>query len=272
MKNIVTITFNPAIDKTISVERLIATHKMKTNEPIYFAGGGGVNVSRAIQNLGYSSRAIYFEGGKTGAFFSTILAATKVDAISIGISGDTRENFIVKEMLTGKQFRFGLPGPMITATEISSLLHNLTLMKRIDYLVVSGSLTPFIPSNIFVQLKEIADLKRAKLVVDTSGDALRSALDCNPFLIKPSLRELAHVAGKKRINVTSAIHIAKDMALSGKCEVVVISMGNLGAMLITADLVVKVTAPKVQVISTVGAGDSMLAGILISTLQRSTMQ
>jgi 6-phosphofructokinase 2 len=264
MKRIVTVTFNPAVDKSTMVEELISEHKMHTNEPYYHAGGGGVNVVRALHNLGFPATAIYFKGGRMGAFFVDLLDAEKVTSIPIDIKGATRENFIVNERSTGRQFRFGLPGPEISSDELNDLFFQLKAIDHFDFLVVSGSLQSSVPMDIFDKLKAIAVSKDAKIVVDTSGKALESSLSTGVFLIKPSLRELAGLVGEREINVKQAIEVARDLIRDRKCEVIVISMGGRGATLVTDKRTLMVHAPKVSVVSTVGAGDSMLAGILAS--------
>lgn len=264
MKNIVTITFNPAIDKSTSVDRLISEHKMKTTEPVYDAGGGGVNIARALKKLGFASTAVYFEGGETGKFFSGLLSDEEIDTLPVKIAGSTRENFIVAEKLTGRQFRFGLPGPKVSPKEQKELLAKLASIEQIDFLVVSGSLTPGISLGIYKKLKKITDARNAKLVVDTSGNALQHALYSGLYLIKPSLREMASLMGKKQLNINQAIRAARDIISSGKAEIIVISMGNRGAILITETILLSVPAPPVNVVNSVGAGDSMLAGILFS--------
>lgn len=262
MKHILTVTFNPAIDKNITVEKLIPEYKMKTSEPVYQPGGGGVNVSRALKKLGYASTAVYCEGGDSGRFFSELLAEEQVETIAITIQNPTRENFIVYELQTHRQYRFGLPGPEISAAEVDLLLSTVEKMEYIDFLVVSGSIPHSIPLDIFQRLKEIAVLKTARLVVDTSGASLKRALESGVFLIKPSISEMAVLAGKKVIDVQQAIETAKQIIFSGQCEVIIISLGGEGAVLVTKELVLKLGAPNIPVVSTVGAGDSMLAGIL----------
>lgn len=262
MKSIVTITFNPAIDKSTTVDRLIPEHKMKTSWPLYQPGGGGVNIARALKKLGFSATAVYFAGGNEGKFYSNLLAAENVNTIPIVIQGSTRENFIVNELSTGKQFRFGLPGPVISPDELELLLNNIKAFNQIDYLVVSGSIPDSIPLTVFEDLKAIAVLKKASLVVDSSGAALKSALAVGVYLIKPSLSEMAELAGRHDLNLAETIEAARGIVHSGKCKIIMISMGAEGAVLVSSDLTMKITPPQVSVVSTVGAGDSMLAGFL----------
>ena len=262
MKHIVTVTFNPAVDKSTTVPQLVPSHKMKTTAPVYQPGGGGVNVARALKMLGTPATAIYFEGGNAGLFFSALLEEEGVNTIPIKTQGATRENFIVSEVSTGKQYRFGLPAPAISEAELAQLLGAIAAIEHLDYLVISGSIPENIPLSIFERLKSIADLKKARLVVDTSGLALAEALTAGLYLIKPSLSEIAELSGKHNISKEEAIEAAKQLINSNKCEIIVISLGGDGAVLVSKDAVFDVAAPQVKVMSTVGAGDSMLAGIL----------
>ena len=262
MKHIVTVTFNPAIDKSTIVEKLVPTHKMKTSAPIYQAGGGGVNITRALNMLGMRATAVYFEGGATGRFFTGLLTEEGVGILPVKTRGVTRENFIVNELSTNRQFRFGLPGPEISAAELDEMLNAIAGIAHIDYLVISGSVPDTVPLTIFKNLKAIADQKKAKLVVDTSGAALSSALSFGVHLIKPSISEMAELMGKQELAIPEAISAAKGIITSGQCEIVVLSLGADGAIIIADEFMRQVAAPPVQVLSTVGAGDSMLAGIL----------
>lgn len=266
MKCIVTITFNPAIDKSSTVDKLVPELKMKASAPLYQPGGGGVNIARALKKLNFSATAVYFEGGNAGKFYSSLLAAESVNTIPIAIKGSTRENFIVNELSTGKQFRFGFPGPVINIGELELLLDNVKAFNLIDYLVVSGSIPESVPLSVFEDLKAIADLRKAKLVVDSSGPALKSALAAGVYLIKPSLSEMGDLVGQRELNLVQAIEAAREIIKSKKCEIILLSIGSQGAVLVSSERTMKVTPPQVNVISTVGAGDSMLAGFLLQLL------
>ena len=133
-----------------------------------------------------------------------------------------------------------------------------------EYIVASGSLAPGVPTDIYAQIAAIAKSKGAKLIVDTSGEALKAAADEGIFLLKPNLAELSSLAGREEINAELVDDVAREIIGKGNCEVVVVSLGPAGAMLVTANEIIQATPPAVKKRSTVGAGDSMVAGIVLS--------
>ncbi|MET3115604.1 6-phosphofructokinase 2 [Pedobacter sp. CG_S7] len=272
MTAIVTLTFNPAIDKSTSVPLLIPEKKLNCTAPHYEPGGGGVNVARALKKLGAQATAIYLAGGITGKMYTQLLFKEAVNTIVVPTKGSTRENFIVEEIQTNKQYRFGLPGAQINEQEWQRCLSELEQLTEISYIVVSGSLPPGIPETIFSKITAIAQQKKAKLVVDTSGEALKHAVNAGVYLIKPSLGELAMLAGMENVTNDQVVEISRKVIEKGTCEVIVVSMGAAGAMLVTKELAIKVNAPEVKIRSTVGAGDSMVAGMVLSLLKNYSLE
>ncbi|WP_084287419.1 1-phosphofructokinase family hexose kinase [Pedobacter nyackensis] len=259
---IITLTFSPAIDKSTSVPLLIPEKKLKCSDPVYEPGGGGINVARAIKRLDGYATAIYFEGGCTGNVFTKLLHKESIDIIPIKTSGATRENLVVKEIETNRQFRFGMPGVRLTGRAYQKCLLALDNIPDIAYIVVSGSVPPGVPADIFVKIARIAKSKNAKLIVDTSGEALSQAIASGVYLIKPNLKELATLTGKEILGIDQVKEAAKEIINKFKCEVIVVSLGAQGAILVTKNSCYQITPPNVNVQSTVGAGDSMLAGIV----------
>ena len=135
-------------------------------------------------------------------------------------------------------------------------------IKDVEFIIASGSLPPGVPENIYARLAKIAKSKNAKLIVDTSGEALQHAADEGVYLLKPNLGELSSLAGKKELQQGEVTDIARDIIAKGQCEVMVVSMGAAGAMLVTNDVCEIFAPPPVKRISTVGAGDCMVAGIV----------
>ena len=263
MAAIITVTFNPAIDKLSSVPVLIPEKKLKCSAPVFEAGGGGVNVARAIKKLGGHAVALYLAGGHTGKLFTHMLMDEHVESIVTETLGYTRENLIMLETASNQQYRFGMPGPHISEPEWQDCLKNINQMPGVEYIVASGSLPPGVPTDIFARIACIARQKNARMIVDTSGEALKQAVQEGVFLIKPNLGELSSLAGKDELGLESVDDVAMEVIASGKCEVVVVSMGPTGAMLVTKDLVKQIIPPPVRIKSTVGAGDCMVAGIVL---------
>jgi 6-phosphofructokinase 2 len=262
MSSIVTITFSPCIDKSTSVSELTPEKKLKCTAPKLEPGGGGINVARAIKKLGGEATAIFPSGGYTGKFFNYLIERENVPAVIIETTNETRENIIVLDESSNNQYRFGMPGTELSKTEWKQCLKAVEEINNAEFIIASGSLPTGVPLNIYAQLAKIAKSKNAKFIVDTSGEALKQAVDEGVYLLKPNLGELSSLAGKKELQYSEVKDVAAQIIARGKCEVMVISMGAEGAMLVTKDVSEIITPPAVERKSTVGAGDSMVAGIV----------
>ncbi|WP_449436825.1 1-phosphofructokinase family hexose kinase [Pedobacter steynii] len=161
--SIVTLTLCPAIDKSATVPILIPEKKLNCSAPIYEPGGGGINVARAIKRLGGNAMAIYLAGGYTGTFFTKLLKKENITTLPIKIINPTRENLVIKELSTQRQYRFGMPGPEISFTEWQDSLKAVEQLNDVEYLVISGSLPPGAPANIFSKIAEICRAKKQNL-------------------------------------------------------------------------------------------------------------
>jgi len=195
MSQIITITLNPAIDKSTSVAELVPDKKLKCSLPVFQPGGGGVNVARAIKRLGADALALYLAGGYTGNFFTQLLEEEGVFSKAIGIRGHTRENLIVVEEKTKRQYRFGMPGPSVNKDEWKHLLLVLEEEKDVSYFVASGAVPAGIPDDIFARIASIAKKKKARFILDSSGEALKQGLEQGVFLIKPNFGKIVLMAG-----------------------------------------------------------------------------
>lgn len=262
MPKIITITFNPSIDKSTSVFSLIPEIKLKCDLPLYEPGGGGINVARAINKLGGDAIAVYLAGGHTGDKFIELLKTVAVKSIQTKTRNNTRENLVVLEESTNKQFRFGMPGMEVYESEWSECLRSIDNIDGIDYIIASGSLPAGIPTDIFVRIGLIAKKKKARYIVDTAGEALKLAVEAGVYLIKPNLEELGSLTTTKNLDIQSIRPYAYQIIDKRQCEVIVVSLGAAGAWLFSKDQSARIEPPKVIRKSTVGAGDSMVAGIV----------
>lgn len=251
---------------------LIPEKKLRCSEPVYEPGGGGINVARAIKKLGGKATALYMAGGYTGKAFTELLNKEGVDSILAEIKENTRENLVVYEVSTNQQYRFGMPGPSILKQEWEQCLAHLENIKEADFIIVSGALPPGIPIAVYSEIVSIAGRMNAKLIVDTSGEALMEAVQAGLYLIKPNLAELSSLLGKEDLNIERVDEAAKEVINKWKCEVVVVSMAAAGAMLVTENLAMHIMPPAVKIKSTVGAGDSMVAGIVLSLAQNKSIE
>jgi 6-phosphofructokinase 2 len=264
MNKIITLTFSPCIDKSTTVESLIPEKKLKCTPPKLEPGGGGINIARAIKKLGGEALAIFPSGGYTGKFFNHLLELEKIPSAIIETKHETRENFVVLDETTNKQYRLGMPGTPLLKKEWQACLKAVKSINNVEFIIASGSLPPGVPLNIYAQLARIAKHSQAKFIVDTSGEALKEAVDEGVYLLKPNLGELASLVGIERVDIRDVEEIAKTLIHKNKCAIIVVSLGAEGAMLVTKNETYKTKPPKVEVKSTVGAGDSMVAGFVYS--------
>jgi len=264
MSKIITVTFNPAIDKSTSIDKLIPDKKLNCAIPVYEPGGGGINVARAIKKLGGEAVAFYLAGGYSSVKFNELLNEEEIKSIVTKTKNNIRENLVVVEEISNKQFRFGMPGMEVFEPEWKAFLKSIEQVEEVDFIVASGSLPKGIPKDIFGRIALIAQNKKAKFIVDTTGEALIKAVEAGVYLIKPNLGELSSLLGIEEIKIESVGKVARQLIEKGKCEVAVVSLGADGAMLVTKDDMHTIKPPKVERKSTVGAGDSMVAGIVLS--------
>jgi 6-phosphofructokinase 2 len=264
MHHIVTITFSPSIDKSTTVSSLLPEKKLKCTTPRLDPGGGGINVARAIKKLGGEATAIFPSGGYTGKFFNHLMHEENIPSIIIETSQETRENIEVLDESSGNQYRFGFPGTELSQKEWKECVAALENIQDAEFIVASGSLPPGVPVDVYGQLAKIAKKQNSKFIVDTSGEALRHALEEGVYMIKPNLGELSALLGISRIETDQVESFAKKIIDKYHCEIVVVSYGKDGAMLVTKSETYQVKSPEVTKKSTVGAGDSMVAGIVLS--------
>jgi 6-phosphofructokinase 2 len=265
MKKIVTLAMNPAIDKSASVDHVVAERKLYCTPPRFEPGGGGVNVSRAIKKLGGESLLLYPSGGLTGNRLQELLDREGLKHRPFPIAGLIRESLVILEESTGQQYRFGMPGPEIQKEEWEPFLRELEAMEPSpDYVVASGSLPPGVPPDFYARVARAGKKRGAKAIIDVSGEALEAALQEGVFLIKPNVREFRGLVGEEIKEESQIKAEAQKMVQSGRCEVLVISLGAAGALVVSKEFAEHLLPPTVPIVSKVGAGDSMVAGIVLS--------
>jgi len=267
-QRIVTITVNPALDVAAGVDELVPERKLRCDHPIREAGGGGVNVARAIHSLGGTATACIAAGGATGSQLVSVLDSEGVATRVVPIQGWTRENVNIVERATGHQFRFCMPGPRVTDTEWQALIAEAVRLAP-EIAVLSGSLTDGVPVDFHV--RAMTALRGARVLVDTSGEALLACAGQGAYLIKASLRELATLVGAARVELAQLPALAAQAVARGACDVLVVSLGADGAMWTTKTEQERLAAPVVPVRSSVGAGDSMVAGIALALARGATL-
>lgn len=263
MPAILTVTMNPALDLSTSVDQVMPTHKLRCAAAQIHPGGGGINVARVVHRLGGDCLALYPAGGVTGQSLQRLLDDERVPNQCIAIAAETRESFSVHERSSGLDFRFVLPGPMLQASDWQACLDALAALPEAPrYLVASGSLPPGVPADFYARLSAQAKARGSRVVLDTSGPALAAALAEGVDLFKPSLRELRDLTGLPLTAEAQWCAAARQLIDQGQARIVALSLGEEGAMLVTADQAWRAPALQVAVASTIGAGDSFLGGLV----------
>lgn len=258
---IYTITLNPALDHYMEVDRFLVEDANRVKGERFFAGGKGIDVSRAIRRLGGDSIALGFIGGHNGRVMVDMLKAEGVATYFTPISGETRRNLIISTG-TGSQTIFNTRGPSITAEEWRCFLLHLQAMELKDtYVVLGGSLPIGMPSDSYREIIELVQKRGARAVLDADGAALRHGLRARPFAIKPNVNELRRLMGRRIRGEQELIKAAADLNRKG-IKIVMVSRGRHGLLVISGSDRYKAIPPAVKVRSTIGAGDSTVAGFV----------
>ena len=279
MSRILTLTLNPALDISTAIDRVEPVHKMRCGEPAQHPGGGGINVARVLHRLGADVTAIYPAGGASGAALTKLLQAEGVPAQVVPIAGQTRESFSVHESSSGLDWRFVLPGPTLSEAELRACCD--ALMTAADggvpargglpsgdtWVVASGGLPPGVSGSCYADLARAVRARGARFVIDTNGPPLAQALTVGVDVFKPSLRELRELTGQPLSDEASQVAAARSLIDAGRAGAVALSLGERGAILVTAEGAWRAAALNVPVASTIGAGDSFVAGLVFGLAQ-----
>lgn len=273
MQTILTLTMNPSVDVSTTAERVVPDDKLRCQAPRYETGGGGINVSRVIHRSGGPTTAFYTSGGGNGRMLQSLLDEEGLDHHPILISDSTRQNFTVLDESTEEEFRFVLPGPTVTENEWRSCIDALFAVEpRPDYIVMSGSLPPGVPDDFYAQIARRAKREGTRIIVDASGEPLREAMDEGLYLIKPNLQELSLLTGRELETPSEQETVVKEIIARGQSEVVIVSSGREGALVASKDGSERLQPPEVSEQSAVGAGDSMVALIVLNLAQGSSLE
>ena len=269
MKPIVTLTLNPAIDSSCQADEVRPVLKIRTTGERYDPGGGGINVARVIRELGGDAIAVYLAGGLTGQALTRMIDAIGLQHRAVPIRGYTRVSHTVYERSSGQEYRFVPQGPEIHDDEWQTCLRELDGLE-FDYLVASGSLPRGVPDDFYARMAGMVSGKGARFVLDTSGEALKRALDAGVYLVKPNLREFESVVGRSLRDPAEQEAAAMQLIARGRAEIVTVSLGSDGALLATGAGCRRLRAPKVKPRSTVGAGDSFVGAMTLVLAQGRT--
>lgn len=264
MRRILTITLNPAIDITTAVGELAPGRKLRCETPRIDPGGGGVNVSRMINELGGATTALVAVGGATGELMRTLLGNAGIEAVFLDADGMTRQSFAVHDNATAAQYRFVLPGPTQNASFADRALatvNDLLTGGDFPYVVASGSLPPGVSENFYGDLAEVVRAQASRLILDTSGPGLRAALGRGVFLLRTNRIEARELATGFVNDPDDPQGLARSLLESGAAEFVIITLGADGMLMASKSGMVRIESPRVDVVSPVGAGDSFVGAL-----------
>lgn len=269
---IATVTLNPSLDKTITVDRLVLDEANRWTSLRRDAGGKGINVSRVLYELKCDTTAYGFNGGLGGEVLERLLKKQGVPFDFTHIEGEIRSNLIITNLETRRQTRIDAPGPRISKEELDSLIEKLhTIQPKPDFLVFAGSVPPGVPKTIYHQLISMAKQNGIKTVLDCDGEWLEEGIKAVPDIIKPNVHEAEQLLDTKLTDEAGIIK-AVGQLLSRGIEIVIISRGKNGLIISNGEETLKVTSPPVEVSSTVGSGDSAIAGLLLKLRQGESLE
>lgn len=263
MADIATLTLSPALDVSTSVDVVTPRRKLRCDAPRFDPGGGGINVARVAVRLGAGATAVAPLGGNSGALISEFLAAERVNVERIDLDATTRENFSVASRSTGEQFRFVLP-PLALSAPAAQRCRDALLAAgaHARCVVVSGSIDIANPQDFFTSIVDLLD--PTPVIIDTSGRALGAALHSGAAMVKPSARELSEVVGRPLVTERDILDAARETLSVSQVSALLTSIGAGGAFFLQRDRTpVRFRAPTVRVRSTIGAGDSLVAGVAV---------
>ncbi len=263
---IVTLTLNPSLDEWVRLPtlRIGALNRAASFER--FPGGKGINVSRVVHELGRRTRAVGIAGGYDGHILSRLLEEQRIPHKLVHVRGATRNNYQLQTQTPPVITQVNTPGPKVSAAALRAASRLVCASpKRTDCVVLSGSLPPGAPASIYARILKAVARHQILTVLDSSGAALREGLAGRPWLIKPNRDEAQELLGRALSNEASVVKAVRE--LTSSASVVIISLGGDGAVLATKEQTLRAWAPKIEVHSTIGAGDSLVAGFVTEWLR-----
>jgi 6-phosphofructokinase 2 len=261
-----TLTLNPALDVSLRVPALEPDRKMYGRDVHEQPGGGGVNVARVARRFGSDVLAVVLSGGATGALIVELMRTEGVRVAPVPIAGETRRNMTVTDESTGRQYRFVMPGPHVTTEELDAAITVLTAsIGPAAIVVVSGSVPAGLDAEVVARATACVEEAGGRLIVDVPGSSLGAFARSGTTLLKPSLRELEHFIGRSLGTHAEIDCAARALLALGPNHNVIVSLGATGAILVRQDdTSVWLHAPHVRTVSTVGAGDSLVAACAVA--------
>ena len=263
---IYTITLNPALDRTIWINRIRDDVSNRILKEHSYAGGKSIDVSKVLKNFGIDSTALGFVGGFAGMELEGRLLNEGVQSDFVRVSGETRTNIIIHEETTGKQMAFNARGPEVQPHELMQLIDKIGKLTEPEVVAIGGSLPPGASPEIYRKIVTMAKNAGARVVLDVDGEGLRLGLKAKPHIIKPNIHELSGLIGRDLGDLSEVAAAAKELNKEG-IEIVLVSMGPKGILMVSDSEEAVAVPPEVKVENTIGAGDSSVAGFLFGLVK-----
>ncbi|MGV8983066.1 1-phosphofructokinase [Clostridium sp.] len=261
---IITITLNPAVDKTIEIDNFSVGNVNRVTSIRLDAGGKGINVSKVIKNLGGQSRAMGIVSGTPGRFIKEYLDEINISNDFVFTKGETRTNIKVVDMINHTNTDINEAGPAASLKDLNDVSDKVfNNINSDDIIILSGSVPSNVDKRIYGNWITKAKEKGAKTILDADGEMLKVGILSGPYLVKPNIDELGAMFNKKIEGVAEIVEIAKSLLEYG-IIMVAVSLGSEGAVFVTKENTIYAHGLKVDVKSTVGAGDSMVAALVYS--------
>jgi 1-phosphofructokinase len=255
---IYTVTLNPSLDYIVEVDQVMLGELNRTKNETKFPGGKGINVSQVLKRLDVDSRALGFLGGFTGDYIEEFLTSHGINTDFVKVDEDTRINIKLK---SEDETEINAKGPNITEENFEALKGKIRELTSEDILVLAGSIPSTMPESTYEELVKLCNENGTKFIVDAEGELLKKVLPLNPFLIKPNHHELGDLFNTVINSCEEVIPYGRELIKQG-AQNVIVSLADKGAVLINKDLALIATSPEGDVKSSVGAGDSMVAGFI----------
>ncbi len=264
---VVTVTLNPAVDKTVIVPNFRPERVVRVKEVFIYPSGKGINVARVLVRLGIRAICLGFVGGHFGSFLVEGLTREGIEHDFTTVSDETRINLTIRDPKAGLEVHLVEPGSKVTGEDWQRFIATYERhLSDASWVVLCGSLPPGAPIDAYSQLIRIANEKGVPCALDTSGDALRKGVEAKPKLIKPNRQELAELVGSE-LDCDEKLRSAVSKVHELGVDIVVVSLGKEGALGSDRKNLWKATPPPVKVVNTIGSGDALLGGLIFALLK-----
>ena len=266
-----TITLNPSIDQNILVDRLVKDDANRAKAIHVTAGGKGINVSKVVRELGGRTKAYALLGGFTGEYLKDLARPLDFQLVAEPVRGSTRVNTVLTDLKDDTQTRVSAPGPVISAGEVERFTRRLLAARPKPFVwALGGSICPGMRPSVYRQLIRRLQKNGTPCVLDTDGEALKLGVEARPFMIKPNEYEMQRLCGRPLKSMEDYLLAARHWVRAG-VGLVVVSLGAKGALFADAGQLFHASSPAVEVRSNVGAGDSLIGGVLWGLRRKMTL-